>query len=220
MSMDLLEGRSHGVKDYDLERLIMLSDGVFAIAITLSAIDLRLPTHWGDQFADFWRILGPPLRAYAVSFLVIAAYWAGHRRIFSRHNSVNPAMIWLNFLFLALVAMMAPATQMVYGATPSQVLFTLYTGLVGLIGVSQALLFAYGAFLKPDLLKARAPLRFRLVSTVSIAVLPVGFTAMGFGEALFPGAPWRLPLLVVFVAWALLQRRLRGPASATESDVE
>lgn len=190
----------------------MLSDGVFAIAITLLALDIRLPPHWGEQYSDFWRALGAPLRAYGVSFLVIAAYWAGHRRIFSRHATVDPTMIWLNFLFLALVALMAPATQMVYSATPSAVLFTLYTGHVGLIGVSQALLFAYGAFIKPGLLRSRAPLRFRLVSTFSIAILPVGFTAIGFGEALFPGASWRHPILLALLGWALLQRRIRGPS--------
>jgi uncharacterized membrane protein len=47
--MDMQEQETGDVRDYDLERLIMLSDGVFAIAITLLALDLKAPAQWNGS---------------------------------------------------------------------------------------------------------------------------------------------------------------------------
>ena len=62
-------------RDFALERLIFFSDAVFAIAITLLALDIRLPANVSD--ADVFHQLlelGPKYYSYGLSFLAIGLY--------------------------------------------------------------------------------------------------------------------------------------------------
>jgi uncharacterized membrane protein len=90
------------------DRLIMLCDGVFAIAITLLVLDIRLPddaTHFQENLpAFFLKIL-----FYFVTFLVVARYWMLHRRIMQQIQRLDRSFLWLTLLFLAFVALI-PAT--------------------------------------------------------------------------------------------------------------
>ena len=60
------------------DRLLMLSDGVFAIAITLLALELRPPEHWSgglwDLLVERWRALF----GYVFGFLIVGAFWFSH----------------------------------------------------------------------------------------------------------------------------------------------
>src|SRR5690348_854184 len=62
------------------ERLVMLCDGVFAIAMTLLVLDIRLELQNGDIDAAlkafFYKVI-----IYVITFFVIAGYWSGHRRL-------------------------------------------------------------------------------------------------------------------------------------------
>src|SRR5258707_12593236 len=64
-----------------LERLTFLSDGVFAIALTLLVVSLSPPDPNGDLAAELWD-MRPRFVSFAVSFLVIAVFWVGHQRLF------------------------------------------------------------------------------------------------------------------------------------------
>jgi uncharacterized membrane protein len=72
-----------GIKARAVDRLIFFSDAVVAIAITLLAIDLPVPT--GDTVSEFWssvRHNAGHYAAFLISFLVIAAAWSHHHDIF------------------------------------------------------------------------------------------------------------------------------------------
>ncbi len=82
------------------DRIVMLSDGVFAIAITLLVLDISLPN--GVNSSDvsaIVRSLLPHFIGYTISFIVIAGYWLGHRRIMKVMTHVDHNFLWLNFLF-------------------------------------------------------------------------------------------------------------------------
>src|SRR5690349_8762405 len=70
----------------DLERIVFFSDAVFAIAITLLALEIRLPddvlTRVVGDFGALWAALVPKIASYATSFLVVGIYWAAHHRFF------------------------------------------------------------------------------------------------------------------------------------------
>lgn len=70
--------------DYHLERLVFLSDGVFAIVITLLALELRPPPNWDRTLAGLLAGTGPALLAFAISFAAVGAFCNAHRLIFAR----------------------------------------------------------------------------------------------------------------------------------------
>lgn len=69
----------------ELERVVFFSDAVFAIAITLLVIDIKVPEiHEGDVATELPRLvreLLPNILSYVISFLIIATQWLAHRRI-------------------------------------------------------------------------------------------------------------------------------------------
>lgn len=98
----------HTRRGYGLERLIFFSDGVFAIAITLLALELRLSEGIGFRPAgELILSLGSMWQkyiAYIISFLVIGSFWISHHRKFRYIQRYNRALLNLNLLFLMVVA--------------------------------------------------------------------------------------------------------------------
>ena len=69
--------KGHHVHQRHFDRLVMLSDGVFAIAMTLSAVELKTEAQPGESLLHAW--IGP-LLTYFVSFAIISSVWVRHRR--------------------------------------------------------------------------------------------------------------------------------------------
>lgn len=126
-----------------LHRLVLFSDAVFAIAITLLAIEIHPPHHW-HGVSDLFRQMAPKLLAYAVSFAVVGVCWFSHRRVFLRLSRANGGLDFFNFVVLGLVALLPLATELLWEGG-SQAL-PVYVGLVALIGVAMGLMWAYAAF--------------------------------------------------------------------------
>ncbi|HEY4145506.1 TMEM175 family protein [Pinirhizobacter sp.] len=91
------------IRQRHLDRLVMMSDGVFAIALTLSAVELRPEFQAGKSFFDIWAL---PLGVYFMSFLLIAAVWMAHRRNLAHMSDVDGPATWLNLLLLSLVGLL------------------------------------------------------------------------------------------------------------------
>jgi len=91
----------------NLDRLGAFSDGVFAIAITLLALEIGLPVT-----ATAGTVLGlhdlvavwPEVLTYAVSFLIIGYYWVLHHEIYQYLERYDTRLLWVNLLFLLFVA--------------------------------------------------------------------------------------------------------------------
>lgn len=161
------------------DRLIMLSDGVFAIAITLLAFDLHGPTRWRNV-ADIWGALSPQLDAYALSFVVVAVYWLAHRRFFAMIVLVDAPATVLNLVTLALVALVPAATGLNHGAGPTQASMLVYSGLVAAIGLSVAAVWGYAA-LVANLVTPEVPRRTRwFLLALMVATPPLFLLLLGF----------------------------------------
>jgi uncharacterized membrane protein len=80
------------------------SDGVFAIAITLLIIEVRLPDSEPGELAGDLVSLWPSYAAYVVSFIVIGIIWVNHHMIFQRITTVDRPLLFLNLLMLLTVA--------------------------------------------------------------------------------------------------------------------
>ncbi|MBI1686342.1 TMEM175 family protein [Caulobacter hibisci] len=126
-----------------LHRLVLFSDAVFAIAITLLAIEIHPPEHWSGV-ADLYRQMGHKLWAYAVSFAVIGVYWISHRRIFARLRTADGVLDVLNLLVLGLIGLLPLVTELLWEHGGQAAL--VYLGLVTAIGFALAALWGYAAF--------------------------------------------------------------------------
>ncbi|MBN9238570.1 MAG: DUF1211 domain-containing protein [Leifsonia sp.] len=141
------------------ERVVFFSDAVFAIALTLLVVDLRVPeVDNGETSGDVIVSLLPGFMAYAISFAVIALNWNGHHRKFRVINGFDSRLIQLNFVLLFLVAFTPFPTSLMSeypGEVPSVVL---YAVVVAMLSVVQLAMWAYAwrrglvdAIVEPDM---------------------------------------------------------------------
>jgi uncharacterized membrane protein len=99
----------HDRTEFQLERLILFTDAVFAIAITLLVIEIRVPelhhATEADAVQGLLRLI-PKFIGFFISFFVIAVYWVAHHRIFRFVRRLNNGLIWINLFFLLGIVLM------------------------------------------------------------------------------------------------------------------
>jgi uncharacterized membrane protein len=82
-------------------RIEAFSDGVFAIAITLLILEIRVPPQIPDGvLRDALRDLWPSYVAFLASFMTIGVMWLNHHRLFSLINTKDDGLIAFNLLLL------------------------------------------------------------------------------------------------------------------------
>ncbi|MEW9518307.1 TMEM175 family protein [Streptomyces tubercidicus] len=119
-------------------RLLALADGVFAIAMTLLALDITVPDGLDSGgFAQALRDVMPKVWAYVLSLVVIAAFWRGHYQLFRYVRDVDGTVIRLVLLGLGLIALMPFPTTLLaeYADLPQSV--AIYSGAVAAMGATQ-----------------------------------------------------------------------------------
>lgn len=126
-----------------LHRLVLFSDAVFAIAITLLAIEIHPPHHW-QGVGDLFFQMKDKLIAYAVSFAVIGICWISHRRVYARLVKADGALDVFNFLVLGLIGLLPLGTELLWEQHGKALV--VYVSLVAGIGLFMGLLWAYAAF--------------------------------------------------------------------------
>jgi uncharacterized membrane protein len=140
--LDADEGLERRRHRHWYDRLMMLADGVFAIAITFLAFDITVPASWDGGWATLWTHLRPILDTYAMSFLVIAIYWLAHRRFMAMILTVDAPITVLTLIMLGLIVLLPPATRLLSGHD-SPAARMAYGALVISIGLALAALWAY-----------------------------------------------------------------------------
>ena len=119
--------------DEGIERINALSDGVFAIAITLLVLNIEVPNdipadRVAQELPGRLAELIPDLLSYVVSFLVIGSYWMAHRSRFQNIRAVDRGLMWLNILFLMFVAFLPFPTALLDEYANDQLPVVLYAG--------------------------------------------------------------------------------------------
>jgi uncharacterized membrane protein len=100
MGASLLEDRYNAIAGTSAERLAALSDGVFAVAMTLLVLDIRVPAaETIHHEMELWRALvalSPRLMMYVMSFMTLGIFWVGQQTHFcSRFRSCRfPLRCW------------------------------------------------------------------------------------------------------------------------------
>jgi uncharacterized membrane protein len=132
----------------DRSRLEAFSDGVFAVAITLLALDLTVegPGHGPlvDQLYDRW----PAFLAYLISFFMIGIVWVNHHALVRSIINVDRLLLFLNLVLLMFVVLIpfATATEADYfphNTDDGQLAMVLYAGVFLGMSIGFAVIFEW-----------------------------------------------------------------------------
>lgn len=133
-------GRDYNqVAGRSVERLNALSDGVFAIAMTLLVLELHLPaeaaftSEAGLQQA--LREAAPAFAAYFLGFLTLGIFWMGQQALLARLERSDRTMSWIQILFLSIVSLMPFATNVLAGHMQMRTAIGLYWVVLLLLGL-------------------------------------------------------------------------------------
>jgi uncharacterized membrane protein len=129
--------------DVDLGRVLALSDGVFAIAMTLLVLDIRVPDE--AHGADFYKALAdlvPAVSGYVISYFVIGVLWLTHHRLFRRLKLRHPRLVTLNVVMLGFVALLPFPSSLLAKHGAESISFVLYAGNVIAVFAIQCVIIA------------------------------------------------------------------------------
>jgi uncharacterized membrane protein len=97
----------------DTSRLEAFSDGVFAIAITLLVLELRVPElHDGERLWPALLHLWPQFSAYLTSFAILGIMWVNHHSMFRLVDRADRGLIFLNLGLLLWAALLPFPTEL------------------------------------------------------------------------------------------------------------
>ena len=166
-----------------LERLTFFSDAVFAIAMTLLVVEVRLP-HVANPdetaLANALLSLFPEYVGFLVSFLVLGRFWIGHHTLMGVLDASSPRLVRTNLAMLLAVAFMPFPTAVVSQYGGMRVGIGFYAGWLLLLGLLNRRLIAVAndpALLAPDIDRAE----FRQHRTRALIPIAIGLSSLVAG---------------------------------------
>ncbi|MFC9862831.1 MULTISPECIES: TMEM175 family protein [unclassified Streptomyces] len=172
MTVHAVPGRADKSDEKSLDRLTALSDGIFAISMTLLVLDIHVTA--GLDAADFRRMahdLLPKIGAYALSFGILAGIWRDHRRILQLTRRTDGLCMRFTLAGLGVIALVPFPTTMLSQYASQPLAVALYATTMVIINLLQlAALIASGY--RPHLRgPASGPSGFDLVTDLSTTAL-------------------------------------------------
>ncbi len=162
------------------ERMVFFSDAVMAIAITLMALEIRVPeievAGAEEQVPFLLQSMFPHILVYVLGFLVVGIYWVFHHRLFRLVRKYDNSLLWLNLIFLMFIGFL-PVSTNALGTYPDYAPITaLYAVSVALIGLVELFSWLY-ATAGNRLLDTPLPSRLKLYVTLRLLIPPLVFLA-------------------------------------------
>jgi uncharacterized membrane protein len=121
-----------------IERLAALSDGIFAVAMTLLVLDLHAPARETVRSEhDLWHALvamSPQLLTYLMSFVTLGIFWAGQQTQLHHVARGDRHLTWIHIAFLFAVSMMPFSTRLLAEFISYRTALLAYWGNVLLLG--------------------------------------------------------------------------------------
>jgi uncharacterized membrane protein len=203
----------------ELERIVFFSDAVFAIAITLLVLEIRVPeglspTELTSALGEMW----PRFASYLISFSLIGGFWRAHHRIFHYIKAYDRRLITSNLLFLMCVAFLPFSSSLLGQYTGQGIAVEIYASSVAATGLFLAGMWFYATWngrltdgdLDPRLI------RHELTDRLSppVIALPVVLITFFFSVAI--AAYSLLPFLLIRFVVERILPRLRARSRANE----
>ena len=177
-------------------RLEALADGIFAVAMTLLVIELKLPeqtsVHMSRDLMVGVANLIPKFVAWIISFFVLGIFWFSHHRLFHYVRLVDAKLVWLNIVYLSFVSLM-PFSSAIVGQYPQFLFSQAFYSANQMMLATLSILISGHVFAHPGLWSTpitsgfyRAA-RFRSIGLILVAGVAIGITRIvpGAGNAAF-----------------------------------
>ncbi len=206
-------------KEFELERMVLFSDAVFAIAITLLIIEIKYPeVPKGASNAELWILFKPTIigfMAFIISFYFVGLLWSRHLEVFKYLRTYNNGVIFFNLFFLFFVVCFPFTASGLEHYLPSFLLpFYIYFINIALVFLSQFALCDYIFRRREDLSKTGYDMEKKYIFlkskylAIALAITVCIILTLSF---LFPANSanilmgiYAFPLLMVF-----MKRRLK-----------
>lgn len=195
-----------------IERLTALSDGLFAVAMTLLVLDLRVPVSTaGSAYSEhgLWGALlrlGPSFAAYLLSFTMLGTFWLAQHTLLGIFGRCDRTLTWINLGFLFVVSLLPFSAALLAHYARLQLAVGVYWLNILLLGAGLEWAARYGrkAFVPKNATQVRARLTtfrrrillaqalYALAALVCLASTQASVIALAAVQAYFIVSP-RLP---------------------------
>jgi uncharacterized membrane protein len=167
-----------------VERTVMLTDAVVAIAMTLLVLPL-VESATEVDLDDVGGFVSGHLSlfvSFVVSFLVILLFWSAHHRVFGYLEVLSGSVRWLNAIWLLLIAFVPFPTALV-GRGPTTSTTPVYIGtLCALAAISAAMTFAGARSLSAPGIRRYLDRRALVAASAAVVALACALVAMGWPD--------------------------------------
>jgi uncharacterized membrane protein len=203
---------------HDPARVLALSDGVFAIIITLLVLEIQVPDLAGGQtLREALAEVRPSLIGFLISFVVVAISWAGHRDLFAHIRRTDRGLVWLNIVYLLPLCLLPFGAALISRFDRDPVGLRMYGLVLLLIAVTRLAVWLYATnrpHLLFELINRRARTKGAVIATVpavlyTFAIL-ISETSPTAGLAIYAAVP------VVYFMGLFLDRSIARPGSGED----
>ncbi|NBP68560.1 MAG: DUF1211 domain-containing protein [Cytophagia bacterium] len=203
------------------ERTVFFSDAVFAIAMTLLVLEIKLPSITEAESLGIDEILSnriPNFICFAISFIVTALFWRAHMVTCTYVKSVNNRFVWINIWLLFFVVVM-PFTTALYAnyGFMDNIAFSLYCLNIAVIGIFNYLLMAH-VIKTEDLIKTLGEAAVRWSKRRAL-IVPVVFV-LAIVLALVAPMTSRYAFILIFVLQAIGDRMYKKKQKQLSAEQE
>ncbi len=128
------------IAGHSIERLAALSDGLFAVAMTLLVLDLRVPAaatiHGEGDLLHALAALAPQLLVYLMSFLTLGMFWVGQQTQLNHLERADRDIAWIHLMFLFVVTLVPFSTRLMIAFLAYRAALLVYWGNILLLGAT------------------------------------------------------------------------------------
>ena len=198
------------IAGHSLERMAALSDGIFAVAMTLLVLDLRAPAAAAIHSEhELWRALvdlAPRFLMYAMSFMTLGIFWVGQQTQLNHLSRSDRSLSWIHLAFLALVSIAPFSTAFLAEFIHYRVALLVYWLNIFLLGLT--LYLSWICALGTGLVKSDLPPEISAAIKRRIVIAQSSY-AFGVLLCVF-GTYWSIAFIVLVQLYYVVAPRLPG----------
>lgn len=196
----------------EFNRVVALTDGIYAVAMTLLVVSIGVPDVPADDLADALLSSHSDLLTFLISVAILAFYWLSNHHFVRHLKAVDPVYSGLNLIYLALIAFLPLPTALLDRYSEQPITMALFVATLLLVSVMELVLFSRAR--RAGLFYTEPSSRVARYSTLIVLTPALVFLlAIPIGLMSSPTYTLAIWVLLNFPLRLLIERRL-GPSAS------